>query len=155
MATRHCARCSTGSHAAVVDANREDFDAELHQRHPEVVPGDRLVVLILGPASWWTARKTCAAAGSWAPAFNGRCRDLTRRLDLTIACAALDDFDVSHLVLGLNGSEPFLTITRSCSTSPDSPPYLVPVTADGRDLKPREPSDSTALYDARRRSYTA
>jgi hypothetical protein len=49
------------------------------------------------------------------------CRDLTRRLDLTIACAALDDFEVSHLVFGRNGSAPFLTVTPQLLDVPGLP----------------------------------
>src|SRR5205085_7298326 len=48
--------------------------------------------------------------------FGHLCRALSRRLHLTIACAALRGFEASHLVLGHDGTAPYLIIRDRKST---------------------------------------
>jgi hypothetical protein len=99
------------SYAAVIEANRVDFDKELRLRHPDGAVEVPLVLLLLGPASWWDAWRTCNDAGEWVPPFNDLCRGLARDLGLIIACAALDRLDPadpSQLKPGLNRTEPRL-----------------------------------------------
>ena len=96
------------AYAAVIEANRKEFDEELSAICPEYVTGSRLVLLVLGPQSWWEAWRTCAAAGEWRPALGGLARELGRLLDVDVAFALLGGFEPDHLSFGLSGERPTL-----------------------------------------------
>lgn len=96
------------SYAAVIQANRAAFDAELAKLHPDAAVGARLAVLVLGPEAWWQAWGSCRPAGDWTAALNELSLGLANQLELTIAFAALVGCKRSDLTLGLNGAAPVL-----------------------------------------------
>jgi hypothetical protein len=96
------------SYAAVLEANRASFDQEVLAQHPDAAREAPLVVVVLGPMSWWQAWEDSQGAAAWKQPFHDLCTSLEARLGVTIACAALDGFDRSTLTLGLKHQGPTL-----------------------------------------------
>jgi hypothetical protein len=135
------------SYAAVLEANRAAFDEELLARYPDAAGNTSLMVVVLGPTSWWQAWEDSKPAGSWKQPFNAICTALQARLGVTIACVALDGYDRSTLTLGLNRRAPTLR----------SIPALIDVaglpTLRGTDTRERAANSYLRLLIATMRTY--
>src|SRR5262245_18122017 len=137
------------SYAAVLEANRAAFNEEVLARYPDAADKTPLVVVVLGPTSWWQAWEHSKPAGSWKHPFNALCTALQARLGVTIACVALDGYDRSRLTLGLNRQAPKLP----------SIPALVDVarlpTLRGTDTRERAANSYLRMLIATMRTYAA
>ncbi|MCB1000375.1 MAG: hypothetical protein R2713_12280 [Ilumatobacteraceae bacterium] len=118
------------AYVAVMAANGDPFRKEMLSAGWHAVAEAPMVGLIIGPRSWWAAWEQCRQAGRWKPPFRTLCADLGEAMGVTIACAALEDFEPVHVTKGHSGERSVFTVMPTLGDVDDLPPLPLRCQAD-------------------------